>query len=74
MNPHHTVPSQRSAIHAHLAGGAPLTRLTALREYGCLHLGGRIFELRQDGIPVQDRWIILASGKRVKQYYLEPES
>ncbi len=39
--------SQNQRIRAALLRGERITALTAFRKWGCLRLGGRIFELRQ---------------------------
>ena len=41
-----------------------LTPLDALHMCGCLSLSQRCGELRRAGVPVQDKWVCLPSGKR----------
>jgi len=45
-----------------------LTPLDALKQCGCLSLSQRCGELRRAGVPVEDRWVRVQSGKRVKAY------
>jgi hypothetical protein len=45
-----------------------LTPLDALQHCGCLSLSQRCGELRRAGVPVQDKWVCLPNGKRVKSY------
>jgi hypothetical protein len=65
--------SQSLKIIRHLAQGRTLTRLEALRRFGCINLPGRIFDLRG---PRGGRWkiercmISVGNGKRVAQYSL----
>jgi hypothetical protein len=39
--------SQLSQIRRHLLTRGSITPLDALRDYGCMRLGGRIYELRE---------------------------
>ena len=45
-----------------------LTPLDALQHCGCLSLSQRCGELRRAGVLVQDKWVCLPNGKRVKSY------
>ena len=45
-----------------------VTPITALNEVGCFSLSQRCGELRRGGVNVQDKWVSLPSGKRVKAY------
>lgn len=47
-----------------------LTPLDALREAGCLSLSQRCSEFRRAGLRVEDKWVALQNGKRVKAYRL----
>jgi len=49
--------TQRNQILAHLKAGKTITPLEALREYGTLRLGARIFELKQDGHNITKRMV-----------------
>lgn len=66
----HTIsmPTQSARILAHLRK-APIDPLTALRKYGCFRLGARIWDLKQDGHPIQRR-IVSERGKRFARYSL----
>lgn len=64
------IETQNRRILAHLQNGGTVTSLTALYDFGCLRLSGRIFELREAGYPIEDEWVETPSGKRVKMYFL----
>lgn len=49
--------TQRNQILAHLKAGRPITPLEALREYGTMRLGARIFELKQGGHNINKRMV-----------------
>ena len=55
---------------AHLQSGKSITPLEALNLYGCLRLGGRIWELRNEGHRI-DTEMIERHGKRFARYSLE---
>jgi hypothetical protein len=48
--------SQASEILSHLKSGKTIAPLEALREFGCLRLGARIWDLRQQGHPILKEW------------------
>jgi len=50
-----------------------MTPLDALHMCGCLSLSQRCGELRRAGVRVQDKWVCLPSGKRVKAYRIDRE-
>lgn len=61
--------SQTVLIRKHLESGKTITPLEALSMYGCLRLGARIYDLRQDGLPVKTE--IKRNGrKRFAEYSL----
>lgn len=60
-------PTQAQAIKAHLESGRSITPIDALRQYGCLRLGARIFDLRKEGLPVQMR-LIKQGNKHYAEY------
>ena len=62
--------SQNKLIKAHLEAGKRLTALSALNEFGCFRLSGRLSELKDEGFPVESIWITLDNGKRIKEYYM----
>jgi hypothetical protein len=45
-----------------------LTPLQALQQAGCLSLSQRVGEFKRAGIRIEDAWVALPNGKRVKQY------
>ena len=64
--------SQRAAIARYLKTGKSLTPLEALQKFGCLRLGARIWELRQEGKTILKYWARVGRGKeekRVACYY-----
>ena len=61
--------SQNLQIRKHLESGKTITPLEALSMYGCLRLGARIYDLRQEGLPVKTE--IKRNGrKRFAEYSL----
>jgi hypothetical protein len=64
-----TTQAQSSKILAHLQTGAGITALEALRLYGCLRLGARIYDLKQLGYKIITT-MIKVGKKRVAQYTL----
>ena len=61
--------SQNLQIRKHLESGKTITPLEALRRYDCLRLGARIYDLKQDGLPVKTE--IKRNGrKRFAEYSL----
>ena len=64
------IATQRRRILAHLEQGKPITPLEALKEYGSLRLGARIYDLRRDGYDIRTRMIEVAPNKQVAEYKL----
>ena len=62
--------SQNAQILAALERGEEITPLDALRDYGCMRLGARIWELKADGWNIASRPVKTAGGARVAQYWL----
>ena len=60
---------QNKRILDHLKRGFSLTKLEALNRYGCMNLGARIHEYRED-YPIVTRMIKVHSEKRVARYKL----
>jgi hypothetical protein len=60
--------SQRERICRHLDAGGSLTPLEALRMFGCMRLGARVYDLQRQGYPVVTEMVRLANGKRVARY------
>lgn len=63
--------SQEQAILEYLQAGGVLTPLDALRMFGCMRLGARIWDLRQKGHHISMRVVETPSGKHVAEYRLE---
>ena len=66
----HRDKSQAAAILRHLQRGRMLIPLEALHRYGCLRLGARVWELKQDGHNITPEMVTLRNGKRVARYSL----
>ncbi len=62
--------SQSKQILEALLAGRKLSPIEALNDYGCMRLGGRIFDLRDAGWSISDEWYETKSGKRVKRYFI----
>lgn len=63
--------SQNAQILAHLKTGGKITALSALEKFNCMRLSARIKDLRNRGHQISSEFIQVASGKRVKQYFIE---
>lgn len=61
--------TQNSAILAHLAIGATLTPLQALRLCGTIRLSARVFELRAQGHDIRSR-MVKRGRAHVAEYWL----
>lgn len=64
--------SQREAIARHLKAGKSITSLEALKKFGCLRLGARIYELKKEGRDIHKYTTKVGRGseeKRVACYY-----
>ena len=66
--------NQTQQILAALQAGEKLTPMDALNRFGCMRLGARIWDLRQEGYPIQSADYQTPSGKHVAQYSLVPDS
>lgn len=65
--------THKAKLLAHLMTGATITPLEALQRFNCMSCSQRLGDLRRDeGIPVQSRFITTSTGKKVKEYWLEP--
>lgn len=49
--------TQKRLILEHLQRYGSIEPMTALREYGCYRLSGRISELRADGVDIRTEYI-----------------
>ena len=67
--------SQCAAILSHMQTKGPITKLQALRQYDCMHLGGRICDLRKSGHAIKTVTIVIKSRggktKRIAQYHID---
>lgn len=62
--------TQRDHILSALQTGYRLTPLTALRRFGCMRLGARIYELKRQGNPISKRMVKTSSGAMVAEYWM----
>jgi len=62
--------TQEEQILDHLRKGYALTPLDALKLFGCLRLGARIWDLRRKGHNIEMKVIETPGGKHVAQYKL----
>ncbi|MCL7721927.1 helix-turn-helix domain-containing protein [Actinobacillus pleuropneumoniae] len=63
--------SQTKRILKHMLDGGRITSMSALEGVGSFRLSARIYDIKSLGYDVQDEWITLPNGKRVKQYFIE---
>lgn len=56
-------------LHA-LKAGQKLTPLKALKQFGCLRLGARVWDLRRAGHKILSETISVDGGKHVAQYWM----
>ena len=66
-----TSQAQSAQILKALKNGERLTHLDAEKRFNCLRLGARIYDLKHQGHKIERRMIVVPSGKRVAQYWLE---
>ena len=62
--------TQTASILHYLERGGSLTPLDALRLFGCLRLGGRIFDLRAQGWNIETHMVATEGGAHVASYRL----
>lgn len=60
--------TQLEAIRKHLKSGKSLTPLEALRKFGSLRLGARVWELKRAGMVIEKRMVEVSGGKKVARY------
>lgn len=66
-----TATTQSAMILRDLRRGKRITSLDAMRTYGCMRLGARIFELKRKGIPIKSERITdRRTRKSFSQYRL----
>lgn len=61
---------QRDLILTALQAGYRLTPLTALRRFGCMRLGARVYDLKKRGYEINKRLIKVPSGAHVAEYWM----
>ena len=62
----------KAQLPAYLMTGATITPLQALQRFNCMSCSQRLGDLKRAGIPVKSRFITTPTGKKVKEYWLEP--
>lgn len=62
--------TQCNMIAAWLEMGYSITSLEALRMFGCLRLSSRIWDLKERGMNIQKKTIVLPNKKRVCEYFI----
>jgi galactose mutarotase-like enzyme len=65
--------SQTAQILDHLQRGKVISPLDALHRFGCMRLGARIWDLRQQGHPILKEWET-DGHKKWARYSLAPAS
>lgn len=62
--------AQKKQILNWMLSGYVITQMIATERFDCTRLGARIYDLRQDGVPVQDGWEykLDKDGKVVKKW------
>lgn len=63
--------TQSDRILDYLATGRTLTPQQALRMFGTMRLGARVYDLRQQGHKIESR-LVKRFGARVAEYRLAP--
>lgn len=76
INPNEkTSQTQNGKILKALLNGERLTQLDAYTRFNCTRLGARIYDIKNMNEEYKnklvDRWVVLPSGKRVKEYRFE---
>lgn len=62
--------SQCDQIRSYLLDGQKITPIEALNFFGCMRLGARIWDLRNEGLSIQSRTKQLKNNKKVAEYYM----
>ena len=65
---HHTETHCR-LILKHLSSGKHITQMEALKKFGCMRLGARIFDLKEQGYNIKTT-MISKNNKRFAKYQL----
>ncbi len=63
------ITTQRREILKHLKKGKTITQLEALKQFGCMRLSARIWDLKDLGFNIGKN-MINRNGKRYAKYYL----
>lgn len=63
--------TQEQMILRALQSGRKIDPMTALNDFGCFRLGGRIYDLRQKGYDIKTEDFKTPSGKHVARYFME---
>ena len=63
--------TQSEQILNHLKSGHSITPLEALDKFGCMRLGARVYDLKQQGHDIRTEPLALPSGKHVARYWME---
>jgi len=62
--------TQNEAILSYLKKGMSLTPMDALNFYGTFRLAARVYELKQDGWPIECERLDVGDNRRVGHYSL----
>lgn len=62
--------SQCDMIADWLAQGYSLTSLDALKLFNCMRLSSRIWDLKERGMNIQKKTIVLPNKKRICEYFI----
>ena len=66
-----SIETQNAQILAHLKAGKTITPRQADREFNCMRLSARIYDLRQEGHPISKQMVKTPSGKHVAEYWID---
>jgi len=66
--------AQNKLIKEHLQKGRSITAIEALHYFNCFRLSARIYDLKDQGLPIDSETMYITSGgvqKRVTKYFLK---
>lgn len=66
--------TQKANVRAWLLDGRSITPLEALNRFGSLRLSAIIFDLREEGLPIEMERLQVSPKKRVAKYFIKPEN
>lgn len=66
--------TQKANVRAWLLNGNTITPLEALNKFGSLRLSAIIFDLREEGLPIEMERLQVAPRKRVARYFIKKEN